>query len=62
MRKGLPAIIALSALGNVFAQTFAFSRGRWQLGIANVSLGLRSPSETRIGQGRYSALLKILGL
>lgn len=32
VRKGLPAIIALSALGNVFAQTFAFSRVKQELG------------------------------
>ncbi len=60
---GLPIFIALSSLGNVFAQTFSHSRGKLPCNPLDVrQWGLRlSSSETGIWKGRRAPFLKALG-
>ena len=46
----MPAIIALSALGNVFAQTFAFSRGEWLNKVQMYLLAYDGPVKQELGK------------
>lgn len=50
MRKGLSAIIALSALGNVFAHTFAISRGGWLREVQMCLLAYDDPVKQELGK------------